>query len=476
MVNNFIALLLVALGVVILPPGYAGETRSGLEDQIAIAVTIYNENLALVRDQRNIVLEPGEQDLAIRDVSARIRPETALVTSLDQAEGWRLLEQNFDYDLLTPYSLLDKYVGRQVQAISINPATGNETAESAQVLSTNDGVVLQFSDRIETNFPGRLIFDQVPENLRDRPTLVLKVENNLATPQRIQLSYLTAGLSWRADYVASLNNDETVVDLNGWVTLHNTSGTSYPNALLQLVAGEVNQVQQVLPQTRQVLALESMAVAEVMQEETLFDYHLYTLPRPTTIADKQTKQVALMSVNGVPVQKHYVTTGSGHLYGGPTTVTQKQDVEVLLMLRNNTDSHLGVPMPAGVVRVYKNDSADRIQFIGEDSIDHTPRNEDIWLKLGNAFDVTVERKQVAFKKVRNTGQYSFSAEVSHSLVLKNAKEQTVEVTVRESIPGDWEIVAQNREHNKVSSNLAEWQIRLSPEEELHLDYTALVRY
>ena len=476
MLENAKTLMLAALTVAPLATAYAEETRSGLEDQTAIAVTIYNENLALVRDQRKVVLEPGEQDLAIRDVSARIRPETALVTSLDQAVGWRLLEQNFDYDLLTPDSLLNKYVGQQVEAVSINSATGNETVETAEVLATNDGVVLKFSDRIETNFPGRLIFNQVPDNLRDRPTLVLKVENSLATPQNIQLSYLTAGLSWRADYVASLNDDETAMDLNGWVTLHNNSGTTYPSALLQLVAGEVNQVQRVLPRASGLVTLASVSEADAVAEEALFDYHLYTLPRPTTIADKQTKQVALMSAGDVPVKKQYVTTGFGHLFDGPTSVTQKQDVAVLLMLRNNSDSHLGVPMPAGVMRVYKNDSANRIQFIGEDRIDHTPRDEGISLKLGNAFDITVERKQSAFKKVQSKGQYRFSAEVSQIIVVRNAKEQPVEVILREHIPGDWEIVDESDEHEKVSSSLAEWRVSMAPGEEARLEYTALVRY
>ena len=454
----------------------AKEVLSQIEDQTSIAVTIYNENLALVRDQRTVTLDVGEQDVAIRDVSAQIRPETAILVSLDQQAEWKLLEQNFNYDLLTPFSLLEKYVGEMVRAVTVNPATGNETIEEAEVLAVNDGVVLKFADRIETRFPGRLIFDQVPAKLRDRPTLVLKINNANPAPQNIQLSYLTSGLSWHADYVASLNQAETAIDLNGWVTLNNQSGTSYPDALLQLVAGEVNQVQKILPRARNVMALESVAADAMVAEESLFDYHLYTLPRPTSIGDKQTKQVALLSASSVPVSKQYLTIGQGHFFGGPTNSVLTQDVSVFLEFGNDEENGLGVPLPQGIMRVYKNDSAGRVQFIGEDRVDHTPRNEDIKLKLGNAFDITVERVQTSFRKVKNVGQYRFSAEIAQEITIKNAKDTAVTVTLRENIPGDWEIFEESVRHQKASSNLAEWEIEVPANGHVEMAYHALVRY
>ena len=221
----------------------ADELRSTLQDQRSVAVTIYNENLALVKDQRKIPFASGQNALAFRDVSARMRPETALLRSLTSPGKLSVIEQNFDFDLLTPQKLLDKYVGKSVSIIRMNPATGVETTEQAQVLAANNGVVMKIGDRIETGIPGRIVYPDVPANLRDRPTLVMSLNNGGAAQQDVELSYLTGGLAWKADYVAELNAADDRLDLSGWVTLTNTSGTSYNNAKLQLVAGDVNQVQ-----------------------------------------------------------------------------------------------------------------------------------------------------------------------------------------------------------------------------------------
>ena len=467
--------LLALMPLVLSAQTPSNETRSTLEDRTAVAVTIYNEDLALVRDQRKVTLESGMQSLAVRDVSARIRPETALLTSLDG--NLRLIEQNFDYDLLSPQSLLEKYVGREIRAVTINPANGNQTIETAELLSVNSGVVLRFEDRIETGFPGRLIFDDVPDNLRDRPTLVLELENDTTEAQEFELSYLTRGLSWKADYVASLNPEETQFDLNAWVTLNNDSGTRYDNALLQLVAGDVQQVQQVMPRLRSAVAMEMAAApAADMVEESLLDYHLYTLQRPTDLADQQSKQVALLSATAVPVEKQYVVKGRGQQFGGRSSGVLKQDVGVYLFLHNDEESNLGLPVPAGVVRVYKDDSAGRIQFVGEDRIDHTAKDEDLRLKLGNAFDVTAERVQTVFRKVASQGQYNFSAEVGQKITLGNARDEAVIVTVQEQLPGDWELMAETAEHRQLSSGLLEWRINVPPGASAELEYVALIRY
>ncbi|MGA7595483.1 MAG: DUF4139 domain-containing protein, partial [Gallionella sp.] len=220
----------------------AGELRSTLQDQKSVAVTIYNENLALVKDQRKILVGGGQSTLAFRDVSAQIRPETAMLRSLTNPGMLTVLEQNFDFDLLTPQKLLDKYVGKTVNIVRTNPVTGAETSEQALILATSQGVVMKIGDRIETGIPGRIVYPDVPANLRDRPTLVMLLNNNGASQQDVELSYLTGGLAWKADYVAELNAADDNLDLSAWVTLTNTSGASYNNAKLQLVAGDVNQV------------------------------------------------------------------------------------------------------------------------------------------------------------------------------------------------------------------------------------------
>ena len=454
---------------------FAGEVRSSMGDQIGVAVTIYNEDLALVRDRRKLTLDIGRQDLAMADISARIRAETALLSSQTGVPALAVIEQNFDFDLLTPDTLLNKYVGKSVKAVSVNPVSGKEVIESAVVLATNQGLVLRFADRIETKFPGRIIFDQVPDNLREKPTLVMRLENSNPEPQEVQLSYLTSGLSWKADYVASLNQTESEIDLTGWVTLTNQSGARYEDALLQLVAGDGEQVQQALPR-RSMVAFEAAAMSKGMEQESLFEYHLYTLAEATTVSDNQTKQVSLLSASQVPVVKQYVLDGQGQFYGGRHVRSTKLNVGAFLSITNDESSNLGIPLPGGVVRVYKNDSAGRVQFIGEERIDHSAKNQRLSLKLGNSFDVTAQRVQTDFKKVPNRKPYNFSAQIGNKISISNARDQEVTVHVRETIPGDWEMIAEDASHQELSSNTVEWNVKVGPDSTVEFEFVTLVRY
>jgi hypothetical protein len=455
------------------------EMPSTLADQQSVAVTIYNENLALIKDVRRIALDAGINRLALREVSGRMRPETASLRSLTHPGSLALLEQNFDFDLLTPAKLLEKYVGRDVRIIRMNPKTGVESTETATVLSANAGVVLKIGDRIETGLPGRIVYDGVPANLRDRPTLVSELQSTRAGSQTVELSYLSGGLSWKADYVAELNAGDSALDLNGWVTLTNQSGTAYPNARLQLVAGDVNRVRDEmrLAAKSAMRASEAAAPAPQMAQESLFEYHLYTLQRPTSIADNQTKQVALLSSGGVPVTKELLLQGSDYYYRSSVgNVGQKLKVGVFVQFDNRESSRLGLPMPKGTVRVYKKDSAGNAQFIGEDRIDHTPKNEKVRLKLGDAFDVTATKKQTDFKRREPTNQASYVYESAYEIVLKNAKKEAQTVVVREPVPGDWSMLQESAHHAKVAAGTAEWKINVPAEGSTTLRYRVLVRY
>ncbi len=455
------------------------EKPSTLADQQSVAVTIYNENLALVKDVRRIALGVGLNRLALREVSGGMRPETALLRSLSHPGSLSLIEQNFDFDLLTPAKLLEKYVGRTVRIVRTHPTTGVETLETATVLAANSGVVLRIGDRVETGLPGRIVYDGVPPNLRDRPTLVTELASERAGAQTVELSYLSGGLSWKADYVAELDAKDGSLDLNGWVTLANRSGTAYPNARLQLVAGDVNRVRD---EMRLAAKASGMARAEApaprqMAQETLFEYHLYTLARPTTIADNQTKQVALLGAAGVPVTKDLVLQGSDYYYRSSIgSIGQKMKVGVFVQFENRENSRLGMPMPKGVVRVYKKDSAGNAQFIGEDAIDHTPKNESVRLKLGEAFDVTADKKQTEFKRRDSYSPWSYVHESAYEVVLKNAKKEPVTVLVREPVPGDWSMLEQSHKHAKVAAGTAEWKISVPAEGSATLRYRVLVRY
>jgi hypothetical protein len=457
---------------------YAAETErtSTLQDQQQVSVTIYNEDLALIKDSRRVELDAGENALAWRDVSARIRPETALLRNLTHSDGFRLIEQNFDFDLLTPQKLIEKYVGKKIRILKTNPASGVETSEEATVLSANEGVVVQFSDRIESHPAGRLAFKAVPDNLRDRPTLVVRLQQPKAGDQKLELSYLSGGLGWKADYVAELSGKDDRLDLNGWVTLTNLSGATYRDAHLQLVAGNVNRVQPEYAQRLGRAFDAKVAAPAPMKEESLFEYHLYTLDRPTTIAEKQTKQVALLSATEIPVRKEYVLRGADYYYrsslgdGG-----QKLKVGVFVEF-DNKGGALGIPLPKGVVRVYKKDSSHNAQFIGEDRIDHTPKNETIRLKLGDAFDVTAQKKQTSFKKLSGSSRYDYNFEATFEIAINNAKNESVTVSVFEPIPGDWEMLAESSRHRKVEANSAIWKVAVPTEGTSTLTYRVQVRY
>lgn len=474
--------LLTASMVFIASTAYASEEekRTSLDDQKSVAVTIYNENLALIKDQRTITLDKGFNLLAYRGVSAKMRAETALLRNLKNA-GLKVIEQNFDFDLLTPQKLLEKYVGKQVRIASMNPATGEEKIETATVLSTNQGVVVQIDDRIETNPRGRYIFDKLPENLRDQPTLVIQLNSSTAKPQDVELSYLSGGLSWKADYVAELNAKDDKLDLVGWVTLNNTSGTSYNNAKLQLVAGDVNVVKNEFRHRMadRVMAKSMAAMEEdvAMKEESLFEYHLYSLNRPTTISNNQKKQVSLLSATQVPVNKEFLLQGANYYYQSSYgNIGQKLKVGVYVEFKNKEKSGLGIPLPKGVVRVYKKDESGNAQFIGEDNIDHTPKNEDVRLKLGDAFDITADKKQTNFKKRNAYGKYNYAYESSYEVKIKNAKSEPVTVVVREPIPGDWKMEDESHKHKKVAAGTADWHIEVPAEGSTTLEYTVLVRY
>ena len=473
------AAIVAALAAVSVANSAVDERPSTLQDQQSVAVTIYNENLALVKDTRRVTLDAGNNRLALREVSGQMRPETAQLRSLSHPGSLALIEQNFDFDLLTPAKLLEKYVGRNVRIVKTHPTTGAESFETATVLAANNGVVLRIGERIETGLPGRIVYDGVPANLRDRPTLVSELHSARAGNQTVELSYLSGGLAWKADYVAELNAADNALELNGWVTLTNRSGTAYPNARLQLVAGDVNRVRDEMrvASAKSAGLARAEAPAPAMRQESLFEYHLYSLERATTIADNQTKQVALLSASGVPVTKELVLQGSDYYYrssvGG---IGQKMKVGVFVQFENREASRLGMPMPKGVVRVYKKDGSGNAQFVGEDSIDHTPKNEKLRLKLGEAFDVTADKKQSDFRRRDSIGAWSYVFESAYEIVLRNAKHEAATVVVREPVPGDWTMLEESARHARVAAGTAEWRVQVPAEGSATLRYRVLVRY
>jgi hypothetical protein len=450
------------------------ERRVEDSAQRALALTIYNGDLALIKDLRRVTLTQGENRLAWRNVSQRIRPETALLSEAAGNLRPVLLEQNFDFDLLTPESLLQKYVGRTVRVVRTNDA-GQRTSEEAQVLAASEGAILRYADRIETGVVGHLAFPDVPEDLRDRPTLVLHLTAAAGGAGDLELSYLSGGMGWKADYVADLARDGRTMDLNGWVTLTNESGVAYRQAQVQLVAGEVNRVEPPLPPAPMARGMVMAEAAPMPAEESLYEYHLYTLPRLTDVQNNQTKQVALLAASRVPVTRELMVFGQPYAYRAqaPDGWT-KLPVEARLGFVNR-GGDLGIPLPAGIVRVYSKDSRGNAQFVGEDSIEHTPKNESLALKLGESFDVTARRKQTGFRKLAGTSAYDYAYEAGFELELKNAKPEPVEVKVVETLPADWRMVSESQPHTKESASLASWRVAVPAEGSASLTWLVQVR-
>lgn len=450
------------------------ETSIGSNARSAIAVTIYNDGQALVRDARILPLHAGLNKIAFRDVAASIRPETTSVRALS-GTGFTLLEQNYEFDLLTPAALLRKYVGKEVTVIHTNQATGAETSEKAMVLATNEGVVLRYANRIETGVSGRIAFGSVPATLRDRPTLSLLLDSPHGGKQDVELTYLANQMSWKADYIANVNASGDHMQLNGWVTLTNQSGTAFENARLQLVAGTLNRVRErrEMYLDRKVMAVTSAPAAPQMQEEKLGDYHLYTLDRPTTILNNQTKQVALLSAANIPVKREYVlqSDNSYWWYQGSHPEIQKGLKPSVYLRFENKGGDLGIPLPAGTMRVYMHDSKGGAQLVGEDAIAHTAKNEKIGLRLGEAFDLTADRVQTDYKNLS-----SHSSQSSYRIEIRNADNKPATVTVREPLFGDWTITRETQHHTKESSGSAVWQVNVPAEGKAVLEYTALVKW
>ncbi|MCK9380121.1 MAG: DUF4139 domain-containing protein [Sulfuritalea sp.] len=446
------------------------DLASGAADREAVAVTVYNDDLALVKERRRVDLPAGLTRLSLREVAAQMRPETALLRAVT-GQPLSLIEQNFDFDLLTPQKLLEKYVGREVTVIRSHPTTGEDRREKATVLAAGQGTVLRFADRIETGVPGRLAFDSVPPNLRERPTLSVLLEA-AGGKQAVELSYLTAGLSWKADYVANLSVDGKNLDLNGWVTLTNRSGAGFDNTTLQLVAGTVNRVRQTDSRAYAMPApAPARAKATEATQEALMDYHLYSFERPTSIADNQTKQLALLSASAVPVRREYLLAGNDWYYRDRYgQIGQKLKPAVFLEFENK-GGQLGKPLPAGIVRVYARDSKGAAQFVGEDRIAHTAKNEKLQLRLGEAFDITAERRQTSYRKIADN-----VVETAYRIELRNAKEEAVTVRVQEPLPGDWEMLQESQKHTKESSRLASWNVAIPAGGTTVLEYAVRVKW
>ncbi len=464
-----------------LPPSAAFAQMSDqittARDRQSVNITVYNSNLGLVRETRHLTLPAGRIALRFADVTAQIRPETVHLASLTASASLRILEQNYQYDLLNPGKLLDKFVGKEITLVLRRLQNNTESFEPVQatLLSNNAGQVWRINGQIVIN-PSNIAemrFPDVPKNLVATPTLVWDLENREGGAQTVEASYLTNGMNWRADYVLLVDANDAKGDLQGWVTLTNASGATFEDARLQLVAGDVNRVQEP-PRPMEALRTADMSKSEAeFQEQGFFEYHLYTLQRPATIRDNETKQVSLLEAADFDVKKEFVLNGQRYYYTGYNNPGQpiKEKVGVYIQFRNSQQNKLGMPLPAGTIRLYKKDDKGNQQFIGENRIDHTPKDEDVRVKVGDAFDIVAERKQTDYKVIaRNVYEYAYEIKI------RNHKDGPVKVIVNEPIGGDWEMISSTFEAKKTAAFAAQFNVPVAKDGEAVLAYRVRVRY
>lgn len=450
---------------------------SGQTQQEDLALTVYNGGLALVRDVRSLTLPAGELHLRFEDIAATVNPATVHLRSISQPGRLPVLEQNYEYDLLDPQKLLQKYVGREVTLVRTTMENGSSktTEVKATLLALNNGPVWRVGSEIVTGISAdHYRFPDLPDTLYSRPTLVWTLDNGGAAAHRVEAAYLADKIGWSADYVLTIDQRGLAGDLDGWVTLSNNSGTAFSGAKLQLVAGDLHKADAVGARkdftVRASLALEAR---QELTQQAFAEYHLYTLGRRTTIANAETKQVALLHGTGVPVTKRYVVDAQSWVYRAQHTpgTPIKDNVKVFYDFTNNQASSLGLPMPAGVVRIYQTDSNGQVQYVGEDRIDHTPKDEALSVQIGSAFDVVSERRQTDFQDRGNS-----TYELAYAVTLRNRKDTPITVEVNEPLSGDWTMQSSSHRWTRTEAFAARFAVPVAAGAETTLRYRVRVTW
>lgn len=435
------------------------NTMVAFAQDTGVRVTVYNSNLALVVDRRAVDLPSGKGEYSFRDVAAQIDPTSVRFTSVSNANDLDVLEQNFEYDLVSADKLLRKYIDEQVRLVTKNAGT-----VQGKLLSSMDQLVIQGDDGslkiinnaeiLSTELPN------LPAGLITQPTLVWQLNNRGPARQTVEVAYLTTGMGWHVEYVGKLDAADANLDLSAWVTIDNNSGATYPNAALQLVAGDVHRAQEISEPLYRRAAVQAMEMAQQFEEKPFFEYHLYSLSRPATLKEAQQKQISLFPSTRTAIEKKYVFDGA-----------RGKNVDVKLAFKNRAEAGLGMPLPAGTFRIYKAEGQGNMVLVGEDRIKHTPKNEKIELQLGSAFDIVGERTQISYQQLGERAR-----EEKYRIVLRNHKDTNITVEVVEHLSGDWTIRESTLPFTKKDANTALCNVPVAKDGEAMVEYTVLYRW
>lgn len=446
-----------------------------------VELTVYNQNLGLVKEQRTIQLKKGMNEVNFVDVASQIDATSVHFKSLTAPNEAMVLEQNFEYDLVSRDKLLQKYIDKEIEIVRHLGVSGEKVETlKGTLLSTRDGLTVKVGDNIYLNPSGEVILSKLPEGFVTKPTLSWLVNSERAGEHKVEVGYLTNGIGWNADYVIVADKDDKKIDLNGWVTINNQSGATYRDAKLKLIAGDINRVSPpAAAGYDRLMMAEKAAAAPQFEEKTFFEYHMYTLQRTATIRDNETKQIEFASANQVPVKKLFIYDGGKSSFYGYNQYSRadqnygtqsNKDINVMLEFKNSKDNNLGIPLPKGKMRVYKEDTDKTMQFIGEDWIDHTPKDELVRIYLGNAFDIVGERVQTDFKRGEDW------VTESYKITLRNHKDEPAEIRVVEHLYrwSNWKIIDKSQDFEKKDARTIEFSVPVAADSEKTVTYS--VRY
>ncbi len=444
------------IGIIVISACVTGNAERTTE------ITIYNQNFGVVKETREIDLDRGMNTVMIQDVAKLIDPTSVSITDL--TANTHILEQNYLYDLVSKEKIYEKYIGKEITIVDKN---GN-TTKGTLLSFSGDELIIQNDGGVHILKSEQVSLPKLPEGLITKPTLKWLLDTDRKGDHEIQLSYMTSGLNWNADYVAIVNDDDSKVDLTSWVTINNTSGASYKNAKLKLIAGEVHRVGEAGREEYMVEEAKAAPAPTQFVEEAFFEYHMYTLQRTTDVLDNQQKQVTLFEADNVSVEKEYVfDTGWYYYYG----YSRDNNIKTMLSLENTEKNNMGMPLPQGKIRVYKKDFEGQLQFIGEDMIDHTPRDEKIRIYLGDAFDLVGERKQMEYDRIGDD-----VVEISYEVSLRNHKDEDVTIAVIERVWGDWKVTKSSHDWEKEDAYTIVWYVKVPKNDETILTYTIRIEW